>query len=152
MSNRLRSHRIISAILCCGLFIAPALHSPRALAIDAAVSTLNGVQVPVTLNGRWDFEGQRSNSWSVQIDRIHSDGRVEGRITWWGVRCSVKGEAISEGTWRDGRLQLRAPTDNRHVCGDLLLDLGAGTTRLFEGTGKTSLGEVTVKAWLERPR
>jgi hypothetical protein len=122
------------------------------VAADAAASTLNGVQVPVTLSGRWDFEGQRSNTWSAQIDRIHPDGRLEGRITWWGIRCSVKGEAITEGSWRDGKLKLRAPTDNRYVCGDLLVELSPGTTHLFEGTGTSSLPGGTVKAWLERPK
>jgi hypothetical protein len=151
MTNRSQIDRS-RVFLFCGLFLASGLLSLRALAADGAASTLNGVQVPVTLSGRWDFEGQRSNTWSAQIDRIHPDGRLEGRITWWGVRCSVKGEPISEGSWRDGKLKLRAPTDNRHICGDLLVELSAGTTHLFEGTGTSSLPGATVKAWLERPR
>lgn len=152
MTHRPRSEGRARSLLSCGLFIVFALLAPRAPATEASASSLNGVQVPVTLNGRWDFEGQRSNSWSVQIDRMHPDGRLEGRITWWGVRCSVKGEAISEGSWRDGKLKLRAPTDNRFVCGDLLVELSPGTVYLFEGTGTSSLPGGTVKAWLERPR
>ncbi|HQR21491.1 MAG TPA: hypothetical protein PKV98_11510 [Burkholderiaceae bacterium] len=138
-------------LLCCGLFLASGLNSLRVAAAETEAATLNGVQVPVTLSGRWDYEGQRSNSWSVKIDRLHPDGRIEGSITWWGVRCSVKGEAISEGSWRDGKLNLRAPTDNRYVCGDLVVELSPGSVNLFEGTGTSSLPGATVKAWLERP-
>jgi hypothetical protein len=151
MTNRSQIERT-RAFLCCGLVIALGLPSSQAMAADAAASTLNGVQVPVTLSGRWDFDGQRSNTWSAQIDRLHPDGRVEGRVTWWGVRCSVKGEAISEGSWRDGKLKLRAPTDNRHVCGDLVVELSAGSVHLFEGTGTSSVPGASVKAWLERPK
>ncbi|HQR76058.1 MAG TPA: hypothetical protein PLR35_06505 [Burkholderiaceae bacterium] len=152
MTNRFQIVRKSKPLLCCGLLIAAGWLPLQAAAADAAASTLNGVPVPVTLSGRWDFEGQRSNTWSAQIDRIHPDGRLEGRITWWGVRCSVKGEAITEGSWRDGKLKLRAPTDNRHVCGDLLLELSPGTAHLFEGSGTSSVPGASVKAWLERPK
>jgi len=147
-----RARTTLLALLSCGLLVASGLFSQRTGAADADAATLNGVPVPVTLSGRWDYEGQRSNSWSVKIDRLLPDGRVEGSITWWGVRCSVKGEAITEGSWRDGKLKLRAPTDNRHVCGDLLLELSAGSVHLFEGTGTPSVPGATVKAWLERPK
>lgn len=152
MTNRSQDETKARSFLCFWLVVASGLLSPCALAAEADASTLNGIQVPVTLSGRWDFEGRLSNTWSAQIDRIHPDGRLEGRITWWGVRCSVKGEAISEGSWREGKLKLRAPTDNRFVCGDLLVELSASTAHLFEGTGTSSIPGATVKAWLERPK
>lgn len=125
---------------------------PASAADERKSSPLEGVPLPAHLHGKWDFEGRFSNSWSLRVDRVHEDGRVEGRITWWGVRCSVKDEAISEGTLRDGRLRLRAPTDNRYVCGDLVVDLRASDKRLFEGEATSSAaGSNAVKAWLDRP-
>lgn len=151
MKTKLRSGpALISATLMS--FVLLSAPAAAQSGVDIGAAALRDIKLPAELHGQWDFDGRFSNTWTLRVDRLHADGRVEGRITWWGVRCSVKDEAISEGTLRGGQLRLRVPTDNRYVCGDLLIDLRAADKRLFEGEAtSTAAGSTLVKAWLNRP-
>lgn len=144
-------YRALLAWTLTGAFIAisTAAHGQSTTNDNAA---LRGIRLPAELHGKWDYEGRVGNTWSLRLDRLHEDGRIEGRVTWWGTRCSVKDEAIIEGSLREGRLRVRAPTDNRYVCGDLIVDLRAGDKHLFEGEATSTIPVATVKAWLDRPR
>jgi hypothetical protein len=104
---------------------------------------------PASLSGRWTFNAQISDTWSVQVQRIHDDGRLEGLLTYAGRRCRARDTPIKEGSWRDGVPLLRA--SGGPDCGDLHFELKPGSQRLLEGTASADFDRnQRTPVWLDR--
>lgn len=119
---------------------APAAAQPAAVLLTA----------PASLAGRWDFNnGQFSDIWSIQIERLHDDGRIEGRMTYWGRRCSARDAPLKEGSWRDG--VLRMVVFGGRDCGDMHFELKPGSRRLLEGRAVPEYDRsIHSVVWLDR--
>lgn len=137
-----------------------AFHAVFAVVLTLATSVLHAparsqsaqvveLQAPVALSGRWDFRGQASDIWSVEIKKTHDDGRLEGLITYWGRRCKARDTPLTEGSWREGVLRLRA--HGGADCGDMHFELKPGTRRLLEGVAWGDFDpSVRATIWLDR--
>lgn len=138
------AHRSLHPILllAVGLCVSqtPAAAQPAAVLLTA----------PASLSGRWDFNnGQFSDIWSIQIERLHDDGRIEGRMTYWGRRCSARDAPLKEGSWRDG--VLRMVVFGGRDCGDMHFELKPGSRRLLEGRAVPEYDRsIHSVVWLDR--
>jgi len=138
-----RAFRAVFAVVL--LLVACVLHAPVRSQSARAVE----IQAPITLSGRWDFGGQASDIWSVEIKKIHDDGRLDGLITYWGRRCKARDTPLKEGSWREGVLRLRAP--GGVDCGDMHFELKPATRRLLEGVAWGDFDpSVRATIWLDR--
>lgn len=140
------SARCAAALLLAGLALMATAQAQPAASVATDVVT-----APAQYAGRWDFRGRASNTWSVVIERVDPDGTVQGRLTYWGNRCTAHGEPIKNGSWRDGVLRLSATGGPQ--CGDLHFELRRGERRLLEGTGSADFDRtLTSQVWLDRER
>jgi hypothetical protein len=102
------------------------------------------------LAGRWDFNrGQAANAWSLDVRKIDETGRIDGVVTYWGVRCKAHDTPLKEGSWRDGVLKLRV--SGGADCGDMHFELKPGERRFLEGTvGADFNPDLRTVVWLDR--
>lgn len=139
--------------------IAWAVLASAVLAFDAlaqatmadAAGAIEGVPLPAEFKGRWDYQRRLSNIWSVRFDRIDAEGRLSGRITYWGRRCIARDEVIKSAAWREGELTIVAFGGGE--CGDMNFKLRRGKERFFEGEGRAAYDPtISSQVWLDAPK